>query len=471
MKANILKGLLILIALFSITNLKGQETLEEIKIKNSKLESEIKRITEEFDKFKMASNESINGKEAELASCNSNLTDLKEYYLKLQQENQSTQELNFELLKKIKDIVPRRITVKDYRITHNRAYFHLNTDRPCKMKLTLKNGELTADKRIIEFGRNDIFYESPPLAQETKYQLSIDVYDLQDNIIPALRKEKSTNPELSFKTSSLPKGIQLKTFVVNPYSNRINIELEANQKCIFRISCYERISEEKFSSKPVFTLSDSLKKDKFDRYVVPLKSGKRRFSFTSLKHDKEYKIIVELFGEFGTTKSEKMKRTDKYPLGFDGPISMNFNRIESEITWKAKGNPKLGRLILINPNDTSDHYSFKADQDGNFFKVSLDYNSITKIWSNEMSSTKSNAVVPIIKVLIIDENGYSRTQSSRVSFSLPDKEKLKKAKKDELISEDEEKQILKVIEAIDGKKKFKWEDLITAGIPLILSFL
>lgn len=393
----------------------------------------------------------------------------KELELKKKQEEVDKLKSENEALEDLIDrtVIPTALYYKDHNITHKNAIFLIGTDKTCRLKFTVKhtNGNIVYEK-TSEFEGKDVYFTTRNLAPETDYQLEVDVLDLAGNKIPGKHFDYNNYPKFKFRTAKDPQ-IQITNFEVNAYDDNINVRVNTNKEYLVKVKCY-RNSNASVNVERVRSQGNTLSQNRLKEFEEPMRKGESGFTFPSLSFGEEYVVEIEVVNKYGEKISRsKTVKTDANGFDFNGPIAFNLNTLNSQIRWKANGVLRSGKVRIFNSVSSQRYFTDELKPSAqNEFISNLDYDDIVKILRG-----KEEDGVPIIEVSMTDKYGKSKKLSTTIDFSIPSKKEVEEAHKKELINDNQKDHILKVIDGYKNGKKFKWEDIVTTGLPLILSFL
>ena len=193
---------------------------------------------------------------------------------------------------------------------------------------------------------------------------------------------------------------------------------------------------------------------------------------SNLQPSTAYTITLTAINEYGKTQQITLSATTANivpELQFTGGISIDFNPIETTISWKPNIEPHSGKVKVFS-RDKSRSFEAVAIKVKDSLVAKIPYDDITKIiqWKNANAQE-----VPSISVMMDDDKGNVKEAWVSITFSVPNKDQinasrvLTKDQKDKLIDASD-----KLVEASGNPgRKVKWQDLVTVGIPILLQLL
>lgn len=189
---------------------------------------------------------------------------------------------------------------------------------------------------------------------------------------------------------------------------------------------------------------------------------------SKLEPNEEYFVTVKGINEFGksTLLNYSIKTTEvNKELQFIGGIYINYNPIETVVAWKANkkpGNP----TVIIKSADGQTKILQDAIYRNDSCVATLNYSQFQQIINTKEGNNKT---VPVIVASMTDENNVVKSIEMKISYTLPNKEEISKAKGIEnSVKESLSSAVSEVSEAVSNNKKIKWERLIQLGLPLVL---
>jgi hypothetical protein len=205
------------------------------------------------------------------------------------------------------------------------------------------------------------------------------------------------------------------------------------------------------------------------------KNQSRVFTFDDLKPETEYQLEVVAVDELGQetrkTTDDKLQ-TEKRPpdFEFNGNVLLEMSPVGFTASWSATSVPTSGSFEV----------SFKAGGaitsqpatiEGNTLKASLNADNLSKFYSRAKDKKQlTDDDKPVLKFKMSGPQG-NREASLKLVYSIPSAEELDKAVKQGILTEDEKKKISDVVNNVSTGGKFKWQDLLTTGVGVLLRLL
>lgn len=220
----------------------------------------------------------------------------------------------------------------------------------------------------------------------------------------------------------------------------------------------------------------SLRVDDFGRV-----SGDRveqSYTFSPLTPNTQYKITFQAMNSAGKTLvspeslDQIVSTLPELPFEFAGGINLDISPLTGfTATWEATAAPEGGSFDVVFGDD-SPITSQPAKVTGNKLTASLPVNELKSLYEKVKGKTKPIQPPTLTFRMKSKSGSVSRQTTMTVAFSMPTEDKLKEAKANNIVSDDEVKQIQKVIKgATDGSSGFKWKDLLSTGVGILLRFL
>jgi hypothetical protein len=198
---------------------------------------------------------------------------------------------------------------------------------------------------------------------------------------------------------------------------------------------------------------------------APLSSNTRyRLTFQAINSAGKSLVSPETFNQIVTTLAET-------PFEFAGGINLDISPLTGfTATWEATSAPDGGSFEVVFGQETP-ITSQPATVSGNKLTASLPVNELQNLYS-KIKGNKKKIEPPTLTFKMRNKNNVQKQSTMTVAFTLPDKPQLEEAKAKKIINDDEMKQILQVVKgATDGKSGFKWQDLLSTGLGILLRVL
>lgn len=195
------------------------------------------------------------------------------------------------------------------------------------------------------------------------------------------------------------------------------------------------------------------------------------FKINKLEPNQDYFITVKGINEFGKSVSfnYNLKTTEvNKELQFIGGIYINYNPIETVITWKTNKKPGT-QNVVIKSADGKTKFLQDAEYRNDSCIATLNYSQFQQMINAKEGSNKN---VPMIVVSMTDENNVVKTIEMKISYTIPSKEDIAKTQGIEnSAKENLSAAVSEITDAVSNKKKVKWERLVQLGLPLVLGLL
>lgn len=455
-------------------------------------------IQGKFLSFSIAPKDTDNGNEIEFVvtvkSGSATISNSSRYRLNLEDARnlKSAQEIvnsltteNGKLKGTIKDYeslsIPTGVNVAENPlIGGNQVFFHFQTTTAGKIQVVIKN----VDSGGTVGSAATQPYVSPNIQKEHGVVFS--------NLVPGqtyaveavvLNHLASGTPPVASTMRTFTTDARLKFPTVvginNPIFTKVEVSGPDEKSIVANVAldqsdAYLQINLEELvdPSTQTYKLVDSRGKIGQDDLGKPIgdKIFSTAYTFIGLKPDTAYRLTFLGLNKFGKTtlpvQQIRVASTMKSPTAFAFAEGVNLviNPLSFTATWKATASPDSGSFEVVFPSGAKAiSPPATIDKATNTLTASLDVAGLRQI----LDASKSNVQPKLIFTMA--RQGTSVSNQLTIATVLPKKEDVTNST---ILNADEKSRILSVIgSTTDSSKKFKWQDLLSTGLGILLKFL
>lgn len=201
------------------------------------------------------------------------------------------------------------------------------------------------------------------------------------------------------------------------------------------------------------------------------------YVFSGLIPDTQYRLTFQAVNSKGKAlvKPEtRIVKTKPKPPDFDftGSVQLDISPLGFTATWFATSLPKSGSFDVV--FGTGGPITSKpATIEGNKLTASLDVTALQQLFSKAKEKNQPKTEdKPTLKFKMQNDQKVDKEASLIVSYTMPTAAQVEEAKQKGIINDNDKRSILSVIQGTtDNSKKFKWQDVMSTGIGLLLKFL
>jgi hypothetical protein len=417
--------------------------------------------------------DSLNGVIQALSSQNKELVSENK---KLSSDNDDVNESIKALQRKLSLLdknLPSNISFDKFFCTDDEVFVSFRLNKEGRIKTAVyRKSDHTLEKSIISsYGLSPNFHFSNLRPGEI-YTFEAIVID--NNGVETMKKLDATlDNRMEFTTALRRDPPNLGTDRVQSTAGEITIPIKISnhQNVACKYVCTKRNT---LNNTSVVEDIEVAKKDiELNEFGLPLKTEPNpEIKISNLQPSTTYTITLTVANDFGKNQQIVLSVATTNPipeLQFTGGISIDFNPLQTTISWKPNIEAHAGKVRIIS-RDQKSLFETNADKVKDSLIAIIPYDDISKIieWKN-----KNTKEVPYISVTMDDGKGNTKEALVSITLSVPTKEQITTNK---TLSSDQKNQLLdaskKVLDASGNPKKdIKWQDLVSLGVPILLHFL